>query len=138
MARTFRQSWWRDLCTLSAPWERIADGRYSDTKIRQEIRSTTVSQERRAVKDMLKKGREPEPIRTARWSYGIPKVRGVAYFKDQTSDRPWDNSSPVGIDIENDDPICPPNTMCGCGEALATIAIRFSPDDTRFYCYPCS
>ena len=49
----------------------------------------------------------------------------------------WHVFDNANADLFDPDPTVPAGTICGCG-APATEAIRFSPDDTRFYCYPCS
>ena len=49
----------------------------------------------------------------------------------------WLEFGTDNTDLFEPDPVVPDGTLCACGDK-ATEAIRFSPTDTRFYCYPCS
>jgi hypothetical protein len=116
------------------PWELVTDnfGADSSKPYKRANIAEHTSSVRRFVKDTLAQGKEPIVLNErSRWYSGV----GVAGTTVPIDGDDGDLFGPP--DEDDDEPICPPNTLCGCGD-IATIAIRFAPDDTRFYCYPCS
>lgn len=88
---------------------------------------------RRFVRDALVRGAEPVVCNErSRWYAGVG-VTGTVVPVDGD-----DDGALFGEPIDEPvDEVCPPNTLCACGD-MAVVAIRFSPDDLRFYCWPCS